>query len=354
MVWQYIDAIVSRRYIFFGRTIDVFAAESWMSMSMLEDPKLKLLGKRLQSTLFESRASGTVRKYCYAFGRWRAWAKEKEIQLFPVLPEQLCLYLQHLGDTTGSKSAVTDAINAISWLHQIAGEPSIAGHPLVLATSAAFTRILAKPVRKKEPVSLDMLNRMIVTMQDPPTLSELRTVAASLLAFSGFLRFDELLKLQCNDIEFLPQHMNVRIQSSKTDQYRKGDRIMIARSSLRTCPVAMLERYVQVAGVDIGSTERLFRGITKTKNGEKLRATGSISYTRMREVILAKWREMGIDASSYGLHSFRAGGATAAANAHVPDRLFKRHGRWKTESAKDGYVKDTDEEMLSVSKQLGL
>ena len=36
-------------------------------------------------------------------------------------------------------------------------------------------------------------------------------------------------------------------------------------------------------------------------------------------------------------------GATAEANAGVPDRLFKRHGRWKSESAKDGYIKDSME-----------
>eukprot|EP00731_Ephydatia_muelleri_P026444 Em0018g544a len=51
--------------------------------------------------------------------------------------------------------------------------------------------------------------------------------------------------------------------------------------------------------------------------------------------------------------SLRAGGATAAANAGVPDRLFKRHGCWRSESAKDGYVKDSVERRLSVSKSLG-
>ena len=50
----------------------------------------------------------------------------------------------------------------------------------------------------------------------------------------------------------------------------------------------------------------------------------------------------------------RAGGATAAANAKVPDRLFKRHGRWRSESAKDGYVKDNIESRLKVSQSLGL
>ena len=30
-----------------------------------------------------------------------------------------------------------------------------------------------------------------------------------------------------------------------------------------------------------------------------------------------------------------------AANAGVPDRLFKQHGHWKSELAKDGYIKDS-------------
>ena len=59
-------------------------------------------------------------------------------------------------------------------------------------------------------------------------------------------------------------------------------------------------------------------------------------------------------ASDFGLHSLRAGGATAAANAGVPDHLFKHHGRWKSENAKDGYVKDDAASRLGVSKSLGL
>ena len=59
-------------------------------------------------------------------------------------------------------------------------------------------------------------------------------------------------------------------------------------------------------------------------------------------------------AALFGTHSFRAGGATLAANNGVEDRLFKRHGRWKSESAKDGYVKDLLEARLRVSKSLNL
>jgi hypothetical protein len=42
--------------------------------------------------------------------------------------------------------------------------------------------------------------------------------------------------------------------------------------------------------------------------------------------------------NNYGLHSLRSGGASAAYKGGVQDKLFKVHGRWKSENAKDGYV----------------
>ena len=48
------------------------------------------------------------------------------------------------------------------------------------------------------------------------------------------------------------------------------------------------------------------------------------------------------------------GGGTKAADMGIADRLFKRHGRWKSETAKDGYIKDALENRLSVSQSLGL
>ena len=53
----------------------------------------------------------------------------------------------------------------------------------------------------------------------------------------------------------------------------------------------------------------------------------------MRELLLEKLEKIGLNPKQYGLHSLRSGGATAAANAGVPDRLFKRHRRWRRENA---------------------
>ena len=59
------------------------------------------------------------------------------------------------------------------------------------------------------------------------------------------------------------------------------------------------------------------------------------------------------DPSVYGTHSSRSGGATKAANSGVGgERVFQRHGRWKSVSAKHGYIKDKIASRISVSKSL--
>lgn len=335
--------------------VDVQGAEAWFQLSTLQDAELKDLARSLIGTVLESRAASTTKKYYYAINRWRQWAASKEeISEFPIIDCQFALYLQHMALSVGSKAAIEEAVNAISWMQQVAGHPRVSQSPIVKATVAGLQRQLAKPKTKKEPVTVEMLQKMAETMGSPPSLMESRLLTMSLLAFSAFLRCDELVKLRCCDITIHKEYMSVYIDSSKTDQLREGSSIVVARSGTSTCPVSAMEQYIELASIDITSEDRLFRGIMCTKNGQKLRKGGAISYTRIRELMLQRIRELGYDPSLFGVHSFRAGGATSAANAGVPDRMFKRHGRWRSENAKDGYVKDSLEARLDVSKSLQL
>lgn len=79
-----------------------------------------------------------------------------------------------------------------------------------------------------------------------------------------------------------------------------------------------------------------------------------LSYTRAREILLSSLKEIGLDSSKFCLHSLRSGGVTSASNNKVPDRLLKVHGRWVTDKAKDGYIKDSLEQKIFVSMNLGL
>jgi len=60
-------------------------------------------------------------------------------------------------------------------------------------------------------------------------------------------------------------------------------------------------------------------------------------------------------ADKFGIHSLRAGGgATAAASSGVLDRLFKYHGHWRSDTAKDVYVEDLVDGCLKVTQNLGI
>ena len=130
-----------------------------------------------------------------------------------------------------------------------------------------------------------------------------------------------------------------------------------SRSHKVTCPVMNLEKYLTLAGIDAiyKSSDYLFKPIVKTKSGFKLiQKVKLLSYTRARESIARLLKEFMPDHANLSLHSFRAGGATTAANAQVSDRCWKRHGRWRSDSAKDSYVEDCIESRLLVSKSLGI
>lgn len=73
-----------------------------------------------------------------------------------------------------------------------------------------------------------------------------------------------------------------------------------------------------------------------------------MSLTWTGEILSQAFAELGYPKHLFGSHSLRARGASAAANVGVSDQLFKRHGRWKTDRAKDSYNKDNAESLLSI------
>ncbi|XP_076113718.1 integrase/recombinase xerD homolog [Mytilus galloprovincialis] len=177
-----------------------------------------------------------------------------------------------------------------------------------------------------------------------------------LLSYAGFLRFSELANLKRSNVTFFPTHVKLFLEQSKADVYREGRDVVISKTGNNTCPVAMLEHYMKLAKISENSDEFIFRSLSYCSKSDtyKLRKNVPISYTRAREVLLNALETIGLDKKQFGLHSLRSGGATAAAAAGVEDRLFKKHGRWKSENAKDGYIKESIDNRLSVSKKLGI
>ena len=123
-------------------------------------------------------------------------------------------------------------------------------------------------------------------------------------------------------LDFFPEHLDIFVESSKTDQYRDGAVAVIACTGTACCPVAMLECYIELTGMSKAdqSESFLFRCLVNTKNGQRLRDLAPLSYTRAQEVVLDMLEAVGLDRKRFIFHSLRAGGASAAANAGVATR----------------------------------
>lgn len=312
----------------------------------------------LPQLLVESKSSNTTRTYYAGFIRWTKWAATNGLNhtaFLPAKPIHVALYLASLVQLSRSPSPIIQAYYSINWAHSITGTASPTDSSLVKNILEGAKRQLAVAKNRKEPITPEILEKLFDSTYNPTSLYCQRTITACLMAFSGFLRISELLNLRRTDIDICDTHMCLNIETSKTDVYRDGACVVIARSTDKMCPVKNLELYLDLANIQADSDLFLFQSLNKGANGYCFRSTNKpLTYTRMRELFIEGFSPFVADISKFGLHSLRSGGATAAVSMGIPDRLFKRHGRWKSESAKDAYVKDSLEARLLVSKNLGI
>ena len=109
------------------------------------------------------------------------------------------------------------------------------------------------------------------------------------------------------------------------------------------------------ARVDLNSSAYIFRTLQPhRKDGSYTLGPRRLSYTRCRELVKESLLVIGINSVSYSTHSLRSGGATFIANnlakSGSSDRLLMLHGRWKSESAKNMYIKDSLDSRLQLTK----
>ena len=90
-------------------------------------------------------------------------------------------------------------------------------------------RAKGNPIVKKEPISTDLIKKIIDKFAGA-SLKDLRIAALCTLGFAGFFRFSEVSNILCKHIVFLEDHMNIFVPHSKTDVYREGNFVYIAKT----------------------------------------------------------------------------------------------------------------------------
>ena len=304
----------------------------------------------------KSIASNTLKTYNQGFRAWCRWsARFDDVNSLPVNRLHLAAFITSVVQQGGRFGKVEQAFYALNWIHNVLDLPNPCESWLVRCVKSSAKRLLKGPTVKKCPIRPSHLRRLVAKFGSSGSLLDIRVCAIALLSYAGFLRYDEVSRIRRSTIVFEKTYLKLFIDSSKTDQSGVGDYVFIARTNQFKCPYASLQKYLRKAGISANEENFVFRPLVKTKNGHRLRNVEKpISYTTARDQVMDAIREIGLDRRLFGLHSFRRGGATEAARRGVSDRLFKKHGRWKSDNAKDGYVSEELETRLSVTKNLGI
>ena len=277
----------------------------------------------LQQTALSSKACGTVVNYTSSLNRWVKFANTNKLVVFPVSVVDAALYFSHLATSQVSASVTESSYCALKWAHDFAGVPNPMSSTFVKNMVEGAKRQNAKPTSKKSPISKEALTACCIKHEHSDELLIRRDISMALLLFSGFFRFSELANLTIGDISIIDTHLTIRVSYSKTDQYRKGNEVVISRSGKVTCcPVSNLERYMKLTGISTSKvSDFLFKPIVKVRSRNKvIDKVKPLSYTRARESLVKLLREFVPNTANISLHSFRSGGATTAANAQVLDR----------------------------------
>ena len=338
--------------LFFFLFSDALRSEIWSSPNQIQHPHLHFLAQSLPQVVIAAHAPNTVQKYSGYWLRWKRWERRYfGTNDFPVLPFRLALYLVDLRNDAASISAINGVVYAVRWAHEIADLPSPTSSAFVKSTWDGCKRLLARPVRPKDPLEVGVLYKLAADLKKP-TLPDLRLLVLCLLCYSGILRIEEVLNIHVSDIVFSESAMRLRIPKRKNDQYRDGHQLNIAKTGTSVCPVTATRRLICEAGLRPDS--HLICRMVYRKRGHTAHHSG-ISYSRARDILRNGLRQYLGEKFNFGTHSLRAGGATHASNsATVTDAALDKHAGWKSSKSKYRYIKDSEETSLIVSRNLGL
>ncbi|XP_068707590.1 integrase/recombinase xerD homolog [Montipora foliosa] len=121
---------------------------------------------------------------------------------------------------------------ALKWFHSFV--PDDGPNPLDNAYCKNFIecakRTRGNPVNKKKPVDPTIIRSIIDRHgTEEASLKDLRIAAISFLGFAGFLRFNELSNIQPKHLTFCGGFVKLFVPRSKTDVYREGNYVYIAK-----------------------------------------------------------------------------------------------------------------------------
>ena len=149
--------------------VDIFSVGQWKKFEAKSglDPVLDDLLTLLPSYTMASTADTILKKYRYAFNSWCKWSNLHSFPSLPASQFSIALYLIHLSESAKSTSKIDEAMYAISWAHTLSGFSEPCKSILVRSVREGAHRKIGHIVKKKTPITPDILQKMFLLRDRP-------------------------------------------------------------------------------------------------------------------------------------------------------------------------------------------
>ena len=299
---------------------------------------IKALQEETLLNLQNSKAINTVRAYKSDFNDFGIFCARNGFKSLPSNPKIVSLYLTHLSTKEAKMSTLKRRLVSIGVIHKLKGHYLDTKHPSIIENIMGIKRRKGSIQKAKKPILINSLKLIIdaIDQENKQEIKKFRDRSIILIGFSGGFRRNEIVSLDYDDLDFVPEGLKINIKRSKTDQFGEGfTKALPYFDSSQYCPVVSLKNLLDLSKIKTGPVFRRF--IKGSKLSENRLTDQTVALLIKKYINLA-----GIDNKNYSGHSLRSGFATSAAESGAEERnIMAMTGHKSTEMVRR-YIKEAN------------
>jgi site-specific recombinase XerD len=299
---------------------------------------IKALQEETILNLKSSKSENTLRAYKSDFKDFGLFCAKNGFKSLPSEPNVISLYLTHLSTKDIKMSTLKRRLVSIGVIHKLKGHYLDTKHPSIIENIMGIKRRKGSSQKGKKPILISNLKILIkaIDNQKNDEIKKLRDRTIILIGYSGGFRRNEIVSLNYDDLEFMPEGLKITLRRSKTDQYGEGLlKGLPYFDNLEYCPVLSIKKWLDFSKINTGPVFRRFNKGSKLSDKRLTDQTVALLIKRYLELA-------GINSRNFSGHSLRSGFATSAAESGADERsIMAMTGHKSTEMVRR-YIKEAN------------
>ena len=299
---------------------------------------VKALQEETLNNLRSSKAKNTIRAYKSDFRDFGSFCAKNGFKSLPTEPKIVSLYLTHLSIKDSKMSTLKRRLVSIGMIHKLKGHYLDTKHPIIIENIMGISRKKGNYQKSKKPILINQL-KTIINVIDNEKIQEIkktRDKTIILIGFAGGFRRAELISVNYEDVEFVPEGVKIILRRSKTDQFGEGMIKGLPYFNNQTyCAATHLKKWIEISKIKSGALFRRFnKGFSLSNN--------RLSDQSVALILKNYLSSAGIEEAHYSGHSLRSGFATASAESGADERSIMTMTGHKTTQMVRRYIKEAN------------